>query len=73
MLTEKELENLLSRSPVAQDFFRQAQLGLVDNNLYYNTEVNQIFSRSLERLPRTTRSEQLIFRILIPRSTLETA
>jgi len=67
MLTPKQLEKLLSQSPVAQSFFRNAQFGLLSNNLYndlyFNSELKQILSRSLESLPKLSKSGQLILRI----------
>jgi hypothetical protein len=67
MLTPKQLEKLLSQSPVAQSFFRNAQFGLLSNNLYndlyFNSELKQILSRSLESLPKLAKTEQLILRI----------
>jgi hypothetical protein len=67
MLAEKEIENLLSNSTVAQEFFRRAQLGLFSdklyNDLYLNIALKQIFSLSHDRLPRYDTHEKLILRI----------
>jgi hypothetical protein len=67
MLSEQELESLLSRSPAAREFFRQAHQGLLDdrlyNDLFYSPQLNQIFARALKEEPRLLQGEQLVLRM----------
>ena len=63
MLTQNELESLLTKSHVAKEFFRRASLGdFIDDlyhDLYYDSNLRQILSRSRIRLPQYAKNEHL--------------
>jgi hypothetical protein len=67
MLTQLQLEQLLLNSPIAQEFFRDAQLGLFCNDQYHdlflNTDKNLIERLTSDLYPLHSKNHRIIMRM----------